>query len=57
MMERIAEFTSNRLRRGMLLQADPTVKYAAGDFTLRRVLNVHLEIDSPYNTYKYAGFP
>lgn len=56
-MERIAGVYMNRLKRGMLLQADPTVKYAAGDFTLRRILNVHLEIDSPYNTYKYAGLP
>lgn len=47
----------NRLKRGMLLQADPTVKYAVGDFAMRRVLNVHLETDSPYNTYKYRGLP
>ncbi len=47
----------NRLKRGQLLQADPTVVYANGDFGLRRVLNKHLAIDSPYNTYKYAGLP
>jgi UPF0755 protein len=39
------------------LQADPTLVFAAGDFTIRRVLNAHKEIDSPYNTYKYAGLP
>lgn len=47
----------NRLRKGMLLQACPTVKFAVGDFTLRRILGVHLQTDSPYNTYKYAGLP
>lgn len=39
------------------LQADPTVVFAVGDFSLRRVLNVHLETDSPYNTYMYEGLP
>ena len=47
----------NRLNMGMLLQADPTIKYAAGDFTIKRVLNNHKEIQSPYNTYMYAGLP
>ncbi len=47
----------NRLRREQLLQADPTVVFANGDFTIRRVLNKHLEIDSPYNTYRYPGLP
>ena len=41
----------------MLLQADPTVKYALGDFARKRILKADLEIDSPYNTYKYKGLP
>lgn len=41
----------------MKLQADPTVKFAVGDFTIRRILNKHLEYDSPYNTYMYTGLP
>ena len=45
----------NRLKSDMRLQADPTVKFAIGDFTLKRVSN--LSIDSPYNTYKYKGLP
>jgi UPF0755 protein len=54
---RMAGVYINRLKKGWKLQADPTVVYAAGDFTIRRVLNKHLSIDSPYNTYKYYGLP
>jgi UPF0755 protein len=47
----------NRLRKGMLLQADPTLVFAWNDFTIHRVLNIHKSINSPYNTYKFKGLP
>lgn len=53
----VAGMYINRLRKGIKLQADPTVKFALGNFTLRRIMHGHLSVDSPYNTYKYAGLP
>lgn len=53
----IASIYINRLNKGIALQACPTVIFAVGDFSIRRVLKRHLEIDSPYNTYKNRGLP
>jgi UPF0755 protein len=47
----------NRYKKGWKLEADPTLVYALGNFTVQRVLNQYKEIDSPYNTYMYAGLP
>jgi len=47
----------NRYKKGMKLQADPTVKFALKNFALRRIREKHLTVESPYNTYRYAGLP
>jgi UPF0755 protein len=53
----VAGVYMNRLHDGWLLQADPTLVYALGDFSIKRVLNVYKSINSPYNTYMYVGLP
>ncbi len=53
----IASTYLNRMRKGMRLQADPTARYAAGDFTLRRITSQQTSIASPYNTYYVQGLP
>jgi len=54
---KIASVYLNRLHKGIRLQADPTVKFAIGDFTIRRITGAHLQFSSPYNTYLNAGLP
>ena len=54
---KVARLYMNRLAKGMKLQADPTVKFALGDFALRRIGDKHLETVSPYNTYQVTGLP
>lgn len=54
---KVARLYINRLRKGMKLQADPTVKFAAGRFDLRRIAGDVLKTESPYNTYRVAGLP
>ncbi|RZK48479.1 MAG: endolytic transglycosylase MltG [Pedobacter sp.] len=56
-MPTIAGLYLNRLNRGILLQADPTVIFANNDFTVKRVTNALLQVNSPYNTYKNRGLP
>ena len=56
-MPTVAGLYINRLKRGMPLQADPTVKFALGDPTRQRILKKDLEVNSPYNTYKHTGLP
>lgn len=54
---KVASVYINRLNKNMYLGADPTIKFALNDFSLKRILNVHLDVQSPFNTYKNRGLP
>ncbi len=54
---KVAGLYINRIQQGIPLQADPTVKFALNNFGLKRILNIHLSTDSPYNTYMNLGLP